>query len=169
MRYALFGKRLKDFRISKGFTQDQLAEILKISRSLYSRYERGNLYPTLLVSARLENLGFSYTPLRLTMLFSEAIRTFKGVISYVQKRQNFRKGIRFTSEQCAWIRQQLVKKEIPIKQVANKAHCSAQNISQVVWGKNNRSLRVQEALALVLGYPTVDALIAAARGKGGTE
>lgn len=35
----LLGKRLKDLRIEAGLSQEQIAAILNISQSTYSRYE----------------------------------------------------------------------------------------------------------------------------------
>ncbi|MCI5797781.1 MAG: helix-turn-helix domain-containing protein [Firmicutes bacterium] len=40
-------ENLKKLRIEKGFTQQQIAELLKIDRSNYSKYERGKLEPNL--------------------------------------------------------------------------------------------------------------------------
>jgi hypothetical protein len=113
-------------------------------------------------------MGFIYIPPRLINFLSESIRTLKGAIRYIQRRRDSHKGVRFTKEQCAWIREQLIKKEILVRQVAHKARCSTQNVSQVLWGKNNRSVRVQEALAFVLGYPSVKAMIVASRGEDST-
>ena len=41
--YSLIGKRLKNLRVSKGFTLEQLAEKLKVSIPFISRIENGNL------------------------------------------------------------------------------------------------------------------------------
>ena len=40
--YSIIGERLKKARISKGFTQEQLAEKIDVSVAFLSRVERGN-------------------------------------------------------------------------------------------------------------------------------
>ena len=42
-----FGERLKDARREKGFTQEQLAEVLAVSTEFLSRMERGKGNPSL--------------------------------------------------------------------------------------------------------------------------
>ena len=42
-----FGKRLRDFRISKGLSQEQLANEAEIPLSQVGRIERGEVNPTL--------------------------------------------------------------------------------------------------------------------------
>ena len=41
----MLGKNLKDLRIKKGVTQDDMAELLNIKRQTYSAYERGVSLP----------------------------------------------------------------------------------------------------------------------------
>lgn len=41
--YSIIGERLKKARLSKGFTQEQLAEKLDVSVAFLSRAERGNV------------------------------------------------------------------------------------------------------------------------------
>ncbi len=40
--YSIIGERLKDARIKKGFTQEQLAEKIDVSVAFLSRVERGD-------------------------------------------------------------------------------------------------------------------------------
>lgn len=42
-----FCENLKKLRIDNGYTQQDVAEFLKIDRSNYSKYERGKLEPNL--------------------------------------------------------------------------------------------------------------------------
>lgn len=42
--YVIIGERLKKARLSKGFTQEQLAEELDVSVAFLSRIERGNTH-----------------------------------------------------------------------------------------------------------------------------
>ena len=44
---ARFGQRLRTLRVSRGYTQVQLADFLGIDRSYLSDLERGNKAPTL--------------------------------------------------------------------------------------------------------------------------
>lgn len=41
----MFAERIKDLRIRKKKTQQQLADVLKIRRSTYGEYERGKIVP----------------------------------------------------------------------------------------------------------------------------
>ena len=43
----MFGERLRECRIEKGFTQNQLAEKLLIAQSTLGKYERGELQPNI--------------------------------------------------------------------------------------------------------------------------
>lgn len=40
-----FSKRLTELRVSKGYTQEELAELLKVSRSTIGMYEQGKREP----------------------------------------------------------------------------------------------------------------------------
>lgn len=43
----MFGEKLKEARKNKGLSQEKVAEILNIARSNISKYENGNLEPTM--------------------------------------------------------------------------------------------------------------------------
>lgn len=51
-------QKLKVFRVSKGFSQTEMAEKLKIPQTTWSGYERGRSTPTLGVLIELEKIGF---------------------------------------------------------------------------------------------------------------
>ena len=51
-------QKLKIFRVSKGFSQTEMAEKLKIPQTTWSGYERGRSTPTLGVLMELEKIGF---------------------------------------------------------------------------------------------------------------
>lgn len=58
-----FNKVLKSLRTSKGMTQDELAKVLKISRSTVGMYEKGDRepdYETLEAIADFFNVGIDY-------------------------------------------------------------------------------------------------------------
>ena len=50
-----FGRRLRDLRISKGLSQEQLANEAEIPLSQVGRIERGEINPTLSTIAALSN------------------------------------------------------------------------------------------------------------------
>jgi transcriptional regulator with XRE-family HTH domain len=74
-------------------------------------------------------------------------------------------GITITPRKGCWIKYQLNLRKITYKTVAEKAGVSENMITQFVTGRKN-SDKVRRALAETLGYPSFEALIAAARGKG---
>lgn len=49
----MIGKRLRELRISNGFTQKQIADVLNIDRSTYSYYETRKTQPDINVIKRL--------------------------------------------------------------------------------------------------------------------
>ena len=53
-----FGTRLKDVRLSKNITQDELAKLCNTTKQVISRYERGERTPKITVAAEYsEKLG----------------------------------------------------------------------------------------------------------------
>lgn len=58
-----FGERLKDLRTKKGYTQKQVAEILKVGRATIAGYETKSIYPDydkLIVLANLFDCSTDY-------------------------------------------------------------------------------------------------------------
>lgn len=51
--YNLLGKRIKEYRIKNGYTQEKLAEIINVSTTFISRIERGNAKTSLEVLAKI--------------------------------------------------------------------------------------------------------------------
>jgi hypothetical protein len=74
-------------------------------------------------------------------------------------------GTTITPRKGCWIKYQLNLRKIPYKTVAEKASVSENMIAQFITGRKN-SEKVRRALAETLGYPSFEAMIAAARGKG---
>jgi hypothetical protein len=67
----------------------------------------------------------------------------------------------------AWIKYQLDLRNVKLEAVAGKANRSVSMVSRVICGIKN-SARVEKALAELLGYPSFEALMAAAlHSKGG--
>lgn len=65
-RRCEIGERLREFRLSKKMTQDEIAEILEISKTFYGQAERGNSslgeYRLLLLADRLDaDIGYILT------------------------------------------------------------------------------------------------------------
>jgi transcriptional regulator with XRE-family HTH domain len=54
----ILGKKLKELRIKKGFTQQQLADALKINKSTISMYEKGHRLPLCHFEGLKYELGF---------------------------------------------------------------------------------------------------------------
>lgn len=53
-----FNDRLKEARLTKGYTQEQLAELIGVAKSTYTGYEKGNREPNMLtISKLLKALG----------------------------------------------------------------------------------------------------------------
>lgn len=53
-------QKLKEFRVSRGYSQREIAEILDIPQTTWSGYERGRSNPNVNVLIELEKLGFNY-------------------------------------------------------------------------------------------------------------
>lgn len=49
-------KKLIELRKKKGFTQEKISNILKISRSTYVGYELGNFYPSLKIAMQIKKI-----------------------------------------------------------------------------------------------------------------
>jgi len=81
-RRCEIGERLRKFRDSKGLTQDQMAEILGISKSFYGQAERGNSslgeYRLLVLSDEL-NADIGYILTGKKFYFVEAFNTYMSV------------------------------------------------------------------------------------------
>ena len=48
--------KLKEIRLSKNMTQDEIAEKIGINRSYYTNIERGNRNPSFLVALKIKNV-----------------------------------------------------------------------------------------------------------------
>ena len=49
-------KTLKAIRISKGYTQKAISELLKISIRQYQRYETGTVIPSVSIAKKISNI-----------------------------------------------------------------------------------------------------------------
>lgn len=59
-----FGERVKKFRLSRGLTHEELAEMLGITHNYVSRIEHGNHMPTVdTIISLLNILGINYSTL----------------------------------------------------------------------------------------------------------
>jgi hypothetical protein len=76
-------------------------------------------------------------------------------------------GIRIKPNEGLWISYQLRLLGITGRSFAAQFGVRASTASQVINGRR-RSRRLEEALYQTLGYPSFEAMIAAARGKGET-
>jgi transcriptional regulator with XRE-family HTH domain len=174
MRHLIFAYKLRRFRISNDWDQGQIAKRLQISRARWYQFEHGLSIPANKYMKTLQQLGFTYKPSMVLIQKSIALfvnALWKKLIKGQRLiRENKKRGIEISQEAGLWIREQLKKKNILIKDVANKIGCSSQNVTQVLNSRCcNKSKKVQKALAETLGYSSFEAIIAAARGKGGAE
>lgn len=56
MRSSVFSIRLKEIRLSRGFTQEYIAQLIDISRPTYSNYETGFREPSIQVICRIADI-----------------------------------------------------------------------------------------------------------------
>ncbi|MDR2759562.1 MAG: hypothetical protein LBB78_09285 [Spirochaetaceae bacterium] len=75
-------------------------------------------------------------------------------------------GIRIKPREGLWINYQLRLRGITHQKLGDHLGIRRDTVTKVIRG-TRRSFRVEEALPRILGYPTFEAMIAAARGKGG--
>lgn len=60
----LFGKRLKQYRVACGITQEQIADKLNVNRATYTKYETGVSEPSLDILSRIISvLGIDFNSL----------------------------------------------------------------------------------------------------------
>ena len=76
-------------------------------------------------------------------------------------------GIRIKPKEGLWISYQLRLKGVTGRSFAAQFGVRESTASQVINGRRS-SRRLEEALRQTLGYPSFEAMIAAARGKGET-
>jgi transcriptional regulator with XRE-family HTH domain len=74
-------------------------------------------------------------------------------------------GIRIKPKEGLWITYRLRLMGLKKKDMAERLGVCPQTVEQIINGKRS-SRRIEEALRQTLGYPSFEAMIAAARGKG---
>jgi predicted XRE-type DNA-binding protein len=74
-------------------------------------------------------------------------------------------GIRIKPQEGLWINYQIRLKGLTQTEIANRLGISNRTVNQILRGIRH-STRVENALYQMLGYPSFEAMIAAARGKG---
>ena len=74
-------------------------------------------------------------------------------------------GIRIKPKEGLWINYRLRLAGIRQTDLANQLGVSTASMAQVLYGKR-KSTRIETALYQALGFPSFEAMIAAARGKG---
>lgn len=52
-----FAEKIKTFRRERGYSQSELAEIIGVTQSHLSKYERGDRVPGMKTAGKLEKLG----------------------------------------------------------------------------------------------------------------
>lgn len=72
-----FGKRLKLIREEKGYTQEELARILGITRSRLSMYEQGKREPTFEMQEAIADFSMSTWIICLEELTQKELFTFR--------------------------------------------------------------------------------------------
>ena len=75
-------------------------------------------------------------------------------------------GIRIKPREGLWVKYQLRLKDMTLSDFA-RAHGVTTATASGVFGGLRRSERLETAMYQLLGYPSFEAMIAAARGKGG--
>jgi transcriptional regulator with XRE-family HTH domain len=75
-------------------------------------------------------------------------------------------GIKIKPKEGMWISYQLRLKGITGTSLAQRLGINQTSVSLIITGRR-KSARVETALYQTLGYPSFEAMIAAARGKGG--
>ena len=75
-----FGEKLRTARKQKGYTQEQIAEMLGVAKSTYTGYEKGIREPDLFKIKRLiEILGVDEGPAAVTAAEYQAIRKYRAL------------------------------------------------------------------------------------------
>jgi transcriptional regulator with XRE-family HTH domain len=74
-------------------------------------------------------------------------------------------GSRIKRKEGMWINYQLRLRGITHQKLADQLGISRYTVTKIITGARH-STRVENALYLTLGYPSFEAMIAAARGKG---
>jgi transcriptional regulator with XRE-family HTH domain len=75
-------------------------------------------------------------------------------------------GIRIKPREGLWINYQLRLRGITHQKLADKLGIRRETVTKIIRGIRH-STRIEDTLYQTLGYPSFEAMIAAARGKGG--
>jgi transcriptional regulator with XRE-family HTH domain len=75
-------------------------------------------------------------------------------------------GIRIKPKEGMWINYQLRLRDITVTALAERIGVKQCTVSGILTGKRH-STRIENALYQTLGFPSFEAMMAAARGKGG--
>jgi hypothetical protein len=84
----------------------------------------------------------------------------------VKRRNREMLGIQIKPKEGLWVNYQLRLKGSGQQKLADQLGVREQSVNQVLYGKR-RSGRIEEALYRTLGYPSFEAMLAAARGHDG--
>jgi transcriptional regulator with XRE-family HTH domain len=158
-------KQIRKFRLAANKQQKELAKEMGISYRLLSNFELGTSYPAYGYIAKLNSLGANIHPSILSP-FAQKLTAFirKRLILLRRTEPRFLEGIRISKQDRVWIQEQMLKQGVYHRQVAEEAGCSRSAVTCVMMGRN-KSQRIQQALAKILGYESFEKLIAASRGK----
>jgi hypothetical protein len=74
-------------------------------------------------------------------------------------------GIRIKPKEGLWIKYQLGIRDITLTEFGKQLGVNGSTVSSIIRGFRS-SRRIEEAFRQTLGYPSFEAMIAAARGKG---
>jgi hypothetical protein len=77
------------------------------------------------------------------------------------------RGIRIKPKEGLWIKYQLALRDLTIEAFARQNGVRGMAVSSVLKGRS-ASARLRMAMVRTLGYPSFEAMIAEARGKGGS-
>jgi transcriptional regulator with XRE-family HTH domain len=166
MKALFLHKAIRAFRLKQNWKQKELTKRMGISTELMSDFELGISFPGPKYMERINALGANIRPSFLSPLVQKICRTIRRKINLLKRSDPaFLEGVFISKRERLWIQEQMLKKNLRHKDVAEKAGCSRANVTSAMRGQV-RSARVQRAVAELLGYPSFEAMIAAARGKG---
>jgi transcriptional regulator with XRE-family HTH domain len=158
-------KQIRKFRLEKNLQQKELAAVMGISARLLSNFELGKSYPAEGYIAELNRLGANIHPCILSPFVQKLTAVVRKRMVILRRTDiKFWEGVQISKQERLWIQDQMFKKGLLHRVVAEKAGCSRTNVSSAIRGKV-KSQRVQYALAELLGYESFEKLCAASRGK----
>jgi transcriptional regulator with XRE-family HTH domain len=153
-------KKIRKFRIAKKMSQKNFATTIGCSERRLCDIELGDSYPRPKEIEKINGLGAGIHP----SIFSHVIQKITRAARKKDPTRAFH-TVKATKHERLWMKKQLQEKGVKHRDIAEIAKCTTESIGNVLAGRGI-SKNILGAIAEVLGYPSIESMLVAARGKG---